>query len=146
LYVDGNIFTTGNITGFCGCAPPAFTTTKGTIIPAGWGWGPPHPPVSPPPVIPSDARLKLNAENISNSLEKILLINGVTFNWDETKQTQYKGRDVGVIAQEIEKILPEIVHEQPSGYKGVQYEKIIPLLIECIKELKTEIDELKSKK
>lgn len=145
VYVDGNIFATGDITGFCGCTPPGGTTSTGVIVPPGWPWAAPHPPVTLPPIIPSDARLKLNPTSISDSLDKVMLINGVFFDWDETKQKTYKGRDVGVIAQEIEKILPEIVHERADGYKGVQYEKIIPLLIECIKDLKKEIDLLKSK-
>jgi len=50
---------------------------------------------------------------------------------------------VGVIAQEIEKVLPEVVEERKSGYKAVKYEKIVPLLIEAIKDQQKQIDELK---
>ena len=53
------------------------------------------------------------------------------------------GHDVGVIAQEIEEVLPEVVQTRDNGYKAVKYEKIVPLLIEAIKELKQEIEELK---
>lgn len=93
----------------------------------------------------SDINLKLNVENIKDSLEKIELINGVTFEWDDLKQSKQTGADVGVIAQEIEHILPEAVSIDETGYKTVQYHKIIPLLVECIKDLKREISELKSK-
>ena len=54
-----------------------------------------------------------------------------------------EGHDVGVIAQEIEEVLPEVVETRDSGYKAVKYEKIVPLLIESIKDLKAEIEELK---
>jgi len=91
----------------------------------------------------SDARLKLNAKNISNSLEKVTSLNGVYFTWDESKQDTQKGTDIGVLAQDVEKILPGIVSTDNNGFKTVQYHKLIPLLIESIKELKKEIDELK---
>ncbi len=55
-------------------------------------------------------------------------------------------RDTGIIAQEIEQILPEVVATRPSGTKAVKYDKLTPLLIQAIKELKTELDELKSSK
>ena len=68
------------------------------------------------------------------------------FDWIEDKNIHSKkGRDIGVIAQEVEKIIPECVNQRPNGYKGVNYEKIIPLLIECIKEQQLQIDELKSR-
>jgi hypothetical protein len=92
----------------------------------------------------SDKRLKDNIKTISNPISKILQIGGYTFNWNE-KQDTYKGQDVGVIAQEIEKVLPEIVEERENGYKAVKYEKIVPLLIEAIKDQQKQIDELKNK-
>ena len=64
--------------------------------------------------------------------------------WND-KQSTYKGKDVGVVAQEIQSVLPEIVAGRANGYLGVKYEKIVPLLIESIKELKQEIDEIKEK-
>ena len=100
----------------------------------------------------SDRRLKENIKNISNPLKKLAQINGVTFDWKELEENKNKeihaneGHDVGVIAQEIEKVLPEIVEtREKTGYKAVKYEKIVPLLIEAIKELKGEVDELKNK-
>lgn len=100
----------------------------------------------------SDKRFKKNITVIPNSLEKIKLIRGVEFEWDESIQTEYKGQDVGVIAQEIEQVLPTAVTTRNDGSKAVNYVKIIPLLIEAIKELKeqniilqTEIELLKSR-
>ena len=94
----------------------------------------------------SDKRLKNNIQPINNALDTLTNIGGYTFDWDETlKDTHgHEGKDIGVIAQEIEKVLPEVVTTRESGYKAVKYEKIVPLLIEAIKELKAEVDRLKS--
>jgi uncharacterized HAD superfamily protein len=93
----------------------------------------------------SDRKLKLNVNPIKTPLDKILQIGGYSFDWDEKKQKDFKGHDVGVIAQEIQKVLPEVVQEKKDGYLGVRYEKIIPLLIEGIKELSQKVDELEKK-
>ena len=86
----------------------------------------------------SDKRLKDNIIQIGSPLDKINKIGGYEFDWNENQQV-YSGHDVGVIAQEIEEIIPEAVKDRDGGYKGVQYEKIIPLLIEGIKELDKKI-------
>ena len=97
----------------------------------------------------SDKRLKENIKPLDNALDKINKINGVEFDWkkltEKEKETIHgnTGHDVGVIAQEIEEVLPEVVQTRDNGYKAVKYEKIVPLLIEAIKELKQEIEELK---
>ena len=94
----------------------------------------------------SDERLKDNIQPIDNPLEKLSQISGKTFDWNEEKQNIYKGRDYGVIAQEIEAVLPELVNtREDTGYKAVKYDKLVPLLIESIKELQKQIEELKSK-
>ena len=94
----------------------------------------------------SDRKLKDNIKNIKNPIEKIKKINGVEFDWTPKEGVhENEGHDVGVIAQEIEKIIPEIVQTRDNGYKAVKYEKIVPLLIEAIKEQQKQIDELKSK-
>jgi len=90
----------------------------------------------------SDIRLKDNIKPILNPLDKINKIGGYTFDWND-KQSTYTGHDVGVIAQEIEEVLPELVTTRENGYKAVKYEKIIALLIEGIKEQQLQIDELK---
>jgi len=82
----------------------------------------------------SDKRLKDNIVTIGSPLQKIGRIGGYEFDWNENQHV-YRGHDVGVIAQEIEEVIPEAVKDRDGGYKGVQYEKIIPLLIEGIKEL-----------
>ena len=86
----------------------------------------------------SDERLKDNVEPIKFPLDKLGKIGGYEFDWND-KQQIYHGHDVGVLAQEIEEVLPEAVKDRGSGYKGVQYDKIIPLLIEGIKELKEKV-------
>ena len=89
----------------------------------------------------SDERLKDNIIQIENPLEKMESIGGYEFDWNNNQQI-YHGHDIGVIAQEIEKVLPEAVKDRGSGYKGVQYDKIIPLLIESIKELKQKVEDI----
>jgi hypothetical protein len=92
----------------------------------------------------SDSRLKNNLKIIENPLEKINKMNGYSFEWN-TNQDLHYGNDYGIVAQEVEKILPEIVTTRDNGYKAVKYEKLIPLLIEAIKQLDREVKELKSK-
>jgi hypothetical protein len=95
----------------------------------------------------SDIRLKENIQPIQNALEKVESISGNTYDWKEGYDEihSHKGNDVGVIAQEIESILPQIVTNRDNGYKAVQYEKIVPLLIEAIKELSAKIKQLENK-
>ena len=93
----------------------------------------------------SDKNWKKNIINIDSPLRKISQINGVEFDWMEDEPIHgNKGHDVGVIAQEIELVIPEAVQTRESGMKAVQYDKIIPLLIESIKEQQKQIDELKA--
>jgi len=111
----------------------------------------------------SDKRLKTNIINIDSPLEKLSKINGVYFNWNETakelNQKNTNKREVGFIAQEVQEVMPEIVSLAPfdtinhtnqsksgENYLTIQYEKIVPLLVESIKELKKEIEELKKNK
>lgn len=81
----------------------------------------------------SDARLKDNKVKIDSALDKLKKISGISFDWNE--KSGKSGKDYGVIAQEIESIMPEIVTTRDNGYKAVYYEKLIPLLIEAVKEL-----------
>ena len=95
----------------------------------------------------SDERLKENIQPIVDALSKVESISGNTYDWKAGFETihSHTGHDIGVIAQEIEKVLPEVVINRETGYKAVQYEKIIPLLIEAIKELSAKVKELESK-
>ena len=94
----------------------------------------------------SDRRWKDNITPIESTLQKLLKLGGYEFDWREDSVVHgNKGHDVGVIAQEVESVLPEAVQTRSSGMKAVRYEKLIPLLIETIKEQQKQIDELKNK-
>jgi hypothetical protein len=93
----------------------------------------------------SDIKLKDNIRVIESPLEKISKINGVSFNWND-KQSVYEvgKKDYGVIAQEVEEVLPELVTTRENGYKAVRYEKIVSLLIEATKAQQAQIEDLKN--
>ena len=100
----------------------------------------------------SDLRLKENLEKIDKPLDRIEKLNGYTFNWNKLAQEDTgilipdsDRREAGVIAQEVELALPEVVIDRDDGYKAVYYEKLVPLLIESIKELKERVEELEKK-
>ena len=101
----------------------------------------------------SDINLKTNIVLINDALTKLNTLRGVTYTWNdkylkdktEDEMKYIKINQVGVIAQEVEKILPEAVTTRENGYKAVDYQKLIPLLIEAIKELSAEVEQLKSK-
>jgi len=83
----------------------------------------------------SDSAFKDNIVQVTGALDKLLSLRGVEFDWNS--KSIYTGHDVGVIAQEVETVLPSAVQTRPDGYKGVKYEKLIPLIIEAIRELRT---------
>lgn len=118
LYVFGDIFATGNITAFAGS--------------------------------PSDARLKENIVTITNALSIVDGMRGVYYDWTDEYLENFTGNvfipkhDTGVIAQEVQEVLPEVVFMKPNGDLGVRYEKIVGVLIQAVKELKAEVDSLKS--
>jgi trimeric autotransporter adhesin len=95
----------------------------------------------------SDIRFKENITPIENALEKISKISGNTYDWKEENKVEhgYEGSDVGVIAQEIEEVLPQLVQTRENGYKAVKYDKLVALLIEGIKEQQSQIEELRNK-
>jgi hypothetical protein len=94
----------------------------------------------------SDERLKDNKVLLTEALDKVNQLNGYEFDWIPMVGIhENEGHDIGVIAQEVEKILPEVVTTRDNGYKAVKYEKIVALLIEAIKELSNEVKELKGK-
>ncbi len=101
----------------------------------------------------SDINLKENIRLIESPVTLINQIRGVYFDWKDSYIETRGGEDgyfvrkadIGVIAQEVEKILPEIVATRPDGFKAVKYDKMVPLLIEAIKALSLEIEELKKK-
>lgn len=87
----------------------------------------------------SDIRLKKNIKKFENTLEKIDEINGVSFEWKQSGS-----KSAGIIAQELEKIFPELVIDS-GDYKKVNYNGLIGVLVESIKELKEEVKELKQR-
>jgi len=91
----------------------------------------------------SDERLKDNIKPIENAIDKIKMIGGYEFDWNGLSKNQ--GHDVGVIAQEVEKVLPEVVATRSNGYKAVRYEKLTALLIQANKELIERVEELEKK-
>ncbi|HWR31876.1 MAG TPA: tail fiber domain-containing protein, partial [Chitinophagaceae bacterium] len=89
----------------------------------------------------SDARLKKNITPLQNSLQKILRLNGYHYNWIDSSRSS--AVQTGVLAQEIEQEMPELVKTDEAGMKSVNYSGMIPYLIESVKELKQENDQLK---
>ncbi len=88
----------------------------------------------------SDVRLKKNIEPLQNSLDKILAMQGVTYEWN--KEGMEEGVQIGLIAQEVEQILPEIVDTDSEGFKSIQYSVLVAVLIEGMKEQQAEYDAL----
>lgn len=93
----------------------------------------------------SDINLKTDVKPIGNSLQKLSAIRGTEFNWDARKDTPYDGKDYGVIAQEVEQIFPEMVVTRENGIKAVRYDRLIPVLIEAVKELSLKVHDLENK-
>jgi hypothetical protein len=100
----------------------------------------------------SDVAMKTNIKPIANSLDKVLSLGGYNFDW-KAKVIRDRGgedgffvrkKDVGILAHEIEKVIPEIVVTRKDGTKAVKYEKIVPLLIESIKELTAKVTRLEN--
>ena len=95
----------------------------------------------------SDRNLKDNIVAIPNALDKVNAISGNTFTWNDSTGNQLDGlQDTGVIAQEIEALgLPGITITRDNGTKAVRYERLIPVLIEAIKELTAKVNTLENK-
>lgn len=96
----------------------------------------------------SDERWKKNIKPLNNALQDVLRMKGVEYEW---KKDQYpekrfpQGKQIGLIAQEVEETLPEVVSTNSDGYKSISYEKIVPVLIEAIKEQNKRIEFLEGK-
>ena len=88
----------------------------------------------------SDARFKTNVAPLTSSLNKVCSLNGVNYNWKVKEFPAEKfdnSKQIGFIAQDLEKVYPEVVKTRPDGYKQVDYDLLVPALVEAIKELKT---------
>ena len=135
---DGNIYL-----GAYGSALPTNTgerlkvnngTTQGTYTTSGWAHS-------------SDARLKDNVQPLENSMDLISKLNGVSYNWKNNKEA---GRQLGFIAQDVKKIVPEVVVGKEGDLEkgetlGMVYQNLVPVLVEAMKELKKENDNLKER-
>ena len=88
----------------------------------------------------SDATLKTNVETLTGSLDAVKAMRGVSYDWIENGNSE-----VGVIAQEVEAIVPDVVSTNDEGIKSVKYGNMVAVLIEAIKEQQAQIDELKAK-
>ncbi len=86
----------------------------------------------------SDERLKHNIALIPDAMDKVEKLRGVTFDWNDERRSP----NVGVIAQDVEAVLPQLVQTREDGTKAVAYDKLVPLLIEALKDLKASSDEL----
>jgi hypothetical protein len=92
----------------------------------------------------SDIRLKENISPIKNALEKVSKLNGVEYDFKYSKDYGYlKKHQIGLIAQEVEKVIPEIVSEQENGNLAVSYQHLTAVLVEAIKEQQSQIDSLR---
>ena len=96
----------------------------------------------------SDRRWKKDIQPLDDSLDKIMGLRGVSFRWktEEFKEMTFPdGSHIGLIAQEVETVVPEVVQTDNQGYKSVEYANLVPLLIEAIKEQQKQIDQLKAR-
>ena len=93
-----------------------------------------------------DVRLKKNIAPIENALNKVSALRGVVFEWrteEYPERDLNEGQEIGLIAQEVEEVLPSMVAEDNDGYKSLDYSRFSPVLIEAIKELKAEMEKLR---
>ena len=99
----------------------------------------------------SDITLKENISLISNSLEKVKQLRGVAYDWTDSyiqrkgglDDTYMRKRDIGLLAQDVEKVLPEIVARRQDGYLAIKYDRVVALLVEAIKDLSEQVERLK---
>ena len=133
-----DVFTTG-ITTFANATDSTSSTTGSVIVSGGVGIGLDLRVGGDITAFSSsDINLKENINVIPNALDKVNAISGNTFTWKSGK-----GDDTGVIAQEIEALgLPGVTETRDDGTKAVRYEKLVPVLIQAIKELSAKVDAL----
>ena len=92
----------------------------------------------------SDERLKDNIETIDQPIYKLQQLRGVEYEWNDKQDIYPSGsKDSGIIAQDVEKVLPQLVKENSNGYLGVRHDRLVGLLIESVKEQQKQIDDLK---
>jgi hypothetical protein len=90
-------------------------------------------------VFPSDGRMKKNIEPLKSSLDRVMRLKAVSYEWKEEK-ARGKGRNTGLIAQDVETVIPELVHTVSKGHKSLSYDMFVPVLVEAIKEQQAVIE------
>ena len=96
----------------------------------------------------SDIRLKKNIEPLHGSLGKVMGLKGVSYEWkaDVNEGRGFsKGKEIGLVAQDVEAVIPELVHTDTKGYKSLSYDKFVPVLVEAIKELQEKNEKLEQR-
>jgi hypothetical protein len=96
----------------------------------------------------SDKRLKSDIKPLSNVLDRLEYIRGISFAWNDEAEAvgaQPGEREIGVLADEVEKVFPELVDQKDDGYKSVDYSKLTAVLVEAVKELQAQNDELRAR-
>ncbi len=94
----------------------------------------------------SDIRLKKNIVPIENALDKVARLRGVEFQWNDALYENEDDKiEMGLIAQEVEQVVPEVVSDNEQGYKSVEYANLVSLLIEADKDLKAQNEELRDR-
>ena len=92
----------------------------------------------------SDERLKNNITMIENPIDKVKQLRGIEYEWNGLQHNYPSGsKDSGIIAQDVQKVLPQLVKEKKDGYLGVRHDRLVGLLVESVKEQQEQIDELK---
>jgi hypothetical protein len=129
----GNLYANGNV-GIGTTSPSCKLQVAGDAMADHW-------------YTPSDSRLKKDVTTVDHALDKVSALRGVEFRW-RTEEYPDKGFDegkkIGLIAQEVEKVLPEVVSTDNKGYKSVEYANIVGVLIEAVKDLKVQNEALKA--
>jgi hypothetical protein len=93
----------------------------------------------------SDRRHKNNIQTIPNALDKVKQLNGVTWEWnDDVNEVTKSTPKTGLIAQEVQSVLPQVVIERENGFLALDYSKMMGLLVEAIKEQQIQIEDLKA--
>jgi hypothetical protein len=133
--LDGSIVISTNGWVGIGTANPQsiFHVDGGATKPGGGSWA-----------VASDERLKENIQPLTGTLEKLLTLHGVTFNYiDPAAIHELSGERIGLLAQEVEKVFPDWVEVGPNGYKRLTVRGFEALAVEAMRDLKKENDELK---
>ncbi|MBI4931937.1 MAG: tail fiber domain-containing protein [Bacteroidetes bacterium] len=93
----------------------------------------------------SDIRFKTNVAPVTSALDKVSALNAVYYNWIPTPGYEFdSARQIGFIAQDVQQVVPQVVHTDANGFLTLDYGRVVPVLVEAIKTLKAEVDSLKN--